>query len=988
MTHPPRPPFPWIPAALIVAATGAATYGAASLPALYAGPVVGVLALASGLFGWLGRASRAPEPTAPHGPAPVTDSLPPGSEVRMRLLESAVVHAHDAVAILEAVPDGDRGRSVIYVNEAFCRLTGYTREETTGRSLHMLRGPASDADTLAKLCDAMDTGQSLRVELRNYRKDGTPFWVDLSAIPVPDPAGRVAHWLLIQRDIDRRKSAERRARQTGQLLRAIIDAFPGQISAKDRDSRYLVMNQFQADMLGVAPELVPGRTAAELTNAEHGATTVEKDRTVIATGQPLQYEVQYPAPNGDGRSWLTTKAPLWMPDGIDSEPAGARGVVTVALDISALKTAEGALRRSEERYRQLFRAVPHPVFVYDAHTLRIQSVNEAAVRKYGYTCAEFLQMSMTDIGAPDDVPRTSASSPGDSSLPDGPPAARRHRTRAGATLDVDVSSFVLNLEGQAVKLALVNDVTERRKAEDVLRRSEELFRGIFENTGAGVSLTDATGLFVSCNPAFAAMLGRTVDEVLRLTPAAITHPDDLAGQQALMEEVRAGRRDRFTYPKRYLRPDGETVWVELSFAAIRTPAGADEYGLGVSVNVTERRKLEDQLRQAQKMEAVGQMAGGIAHDFNNILTAVIGNLSLVRLSEYDPHWPLVAAAEQAAVRAADLTRKLLGYARRNQLVFAPVEPQDALSEVVSLLRSTLDPRLKLTVDVAPYCPPVHADPTLLAQVLMNLCLNARDAMPDGGVLALTAGPVERGPDAPYPPGWYDLAPGRYVRFAVADTGVGMTDEVLARMFEPFFTTKPPGKGTGLGLAMVHGIVKQHHGWIEIHSRPGAGTRIELNLPIAEIVNTPSVSESPTPLPGSLSDPVLAGAPRPPRPLTVLLVDDEYMIRDLGRAVLTRAGFRVLTADNGAEAVDVFARQYADIDLVILDVTMPRMNGRDAFHRMMEINPSARILFSTGYSADELAEVDGSAGLLSKPYRPQDLVGAVRTALTITPQPFG
>jgi PAS domain S-box-containing protein len=972
-----------------VAVAGAAAWCAAALPQLYAAPAVGVLVLATAALGRGTKRAAGPDaPAGPPGSAPVCDSLPSRSEARMRLLESAVVHAHDAVVILAAEPGPEPGRPVLYVNEAFCRLTGYARDEIVGRSLHLLRGPGSDADTLARLRDAMDAGRPLRVELRNYRKDGTPFWVDLSAVPVPDESGKPAHWLLIQRDVDRRRSAERRARQTGQLLRAIIDAFPGPISATDRDGRYLVMNQFMADQLGIKPDAAVGRTAAELTDAEYGARTAERDREVMAACRPVQYEGRSPTARGDERPWLTTKAPLWMPDGIDSEPAGARGVVTVALDISALKTAEVALRRSEERYRQLFRAIPHPVFVYDTGTNQIVSVNEAAIRKYGYSRDEFLARSMADVRCPDDEGPGAGGAASDSSLPDGPPAARRHRTRTGATIDVDVSSFVLNLEGRAVKVALVTDVTERRRAEAELRRSEELFRGIFESTGAGVSLTGPNGLFVSCNPAFAAMLGRSVEEVLRLTPAAITHPDDLAGHLALMEEVRAGRRDRFAYPKRYLRPDGQPVWVELSFAAIRAPDGGYEYGLGVSVNVTERRLLEDQLRQAQKMEAVGQMAGGVAHDFNNILTAVLGNLALVRVPEGDPNRPLLAAIEQAAARAADLTRKLLGYARRNQLVYAPVEPGEALGEIVALLRRTLDPRIQLTADVAPNCPAVHADPTLLAQALMNLCLNARDAMPDGGALTLSAEPVERFPTDPRPPGWDDLAPGRYVRFAVADTGVGMTDEVLARMFEPFFTTKGIGKGTGLGLPMVHGIVKQHHGWIEIHTQPGDGTRIELNLPIAEVGATPATSVSPTPFPSALPTPTIPPGLRPARPMTVLLVDDESMIRDLGRAVLTRAGFRVLTADDGVEAVEVYARQFNEIDLVVLDVTMPRMSGRDAFRHMTEINPSARILFSTGYSADDLAEVDSSAGLLSKPYRPQDLVAAVRTALTITPQPIG
>jgi two-component system, cell cycle sensor histidine kinase and response regulator CckA len=399
----------------------------------------------------------------------------------------------------------------------------------------------------------------------------------------------------------------------------------------------------------------------------------------------------------------------------------------------------------------------------------------------------------------------------------------------------------------------------------------------------------------------------------------------------------------------------------------------------VSVNVTERRILEDHLRQAQKMEALGQMAGGVAHDFNNLLTAVLGNLSLVRLPEGDQNRPLLIAVEQAASRAADLTRKLLGYARRNQLVFAPVEPHDALGEIVSLLRRTLDPRIKLEVYVNPNCAPVHADPTLLSQALMNLCLNARDAMPEGGSLTISAEPVELTLDDPTPVGWDDVTPGNYVRLAVADTGHGMSEAVLSRMFEPFFTTKGIGKGTGLGLPMVQGIVKQHHGWIAIHSRPGAGTRIELNLPVTDTLTTPTRSDTLTPPPIAMPTPLPAAA-APPKQLTILLVDDESMIRDLGRAVLSRAGFNVITADDGAEAVELFSQQPADIDLVILDVTMPRMSGRDAFQHMIEINPSARIMFSTGYSADDLAEVDSSVGLLSKPYRPQELVAAVRLAL--------
>jgi len=967
--------------ALLATVAAGGAYAAARVGPVWAAVAAAVPVGAAALV--RRRAPLPPRPVRQFPPdGPTTDTLPRWSDSRTRLLESALIHAHDAVAILDARSgaSGKPGRAVMYVNDALCTLTGYSREELLGRSLHLLGGNDSDPVALSKLRTALDTGVPVRLELRNYRKDGVPYWVELSAIPVPGTTGGVSHWLILQRDIDRRKTAERRAKHTSQLLRAIIDAFPGPISAKDRDGRYLVMNQYQADLLNIAPDEAVGRTATELTDAEHGKRTSARDREVIATAQPVQFETEYPGPGGVKHPWLTSKAPLWMPDGIDSEPGGARGVVTVAVDISALKIAQDALRRSEKRYRQLYRAIPNPVFAYDAQTYQILSVNEATVRKYGYSRDEFLRMTMHDIRPADDTP-SPFHALGDTGLPDGPPAARRHVTRDGTILDVDVNTFTLNLDGRAVRLALVTDVTARRQAEVELRRSEGLFRGMFENASAGVSLTDPNGRFVACNPAFATMVGRSVDELLELTPADVTHPDDWATQAPLLADVRAGRRDRFTLSKRYVRPDGEIVWTELSFAAVRTQTGAYEYGLGVSLNVTERKQLEDQLRQAQRMDAVGQMAGGVAHDFNNLLTAVLGNLDLVELPEGDPNRALLAVAEQAAIRAAELTRQLLGYARRNQLVFAAVPSGAVFDEVLALLRATLDPRILLDVAPTGHCPLLWADHGLLTQAVLNLCLNARDAMPRGGALALSAEPVVRRASDAYPPGWDDFAPGAYVRLTVADTGTGMTPDVLARLFEPFFTTKGVGKGTGLGLPMVQGIVKQHRGWIEIHTELGAGTRFDLYIPVADV--TAAVDATPIPNAPTAIDPV--PAPRSTvRTRTVLLVDDESMVRDLGRAILTRAGYRVLTAEDGVEAVETFERQRAEIDLVVLDVTMPRMSGRDALRHILDIDPAARVLFSTGFSAEDLASVDGAIGLLSKPYRPQDLVTAVRAALA--PQP--
>jgi CheY-like chemotaxis protein len=293
------------------------------------------------------------------------------------------------------------------------------------------------------------------------------------------------------------------------------------------------------------------------------------------------------------------------------------------------------------------------------------------------------------------------------------------------------------------------------------------------------------------------------------------------------------------------------------------------------------------------------------------------------------------------------------------------------------------------VNRADECEPVQADPTLLTQVLLNLCLNARDAMPGGGTLTLAAEAVEVSEEeAARLPG--EARPGRFVRLTVEDTGCGMSDDVKARLYEPFFTTKGVGKGTGLGLPMVQGIVKQHRGWVTFTSTPGAGTRFHVYLPPAATLPPetprPSTDLTRTPTPAVPRTATADSGISEKR--TILLVDDEAMILEIGRLVLERAGFRVVTAGDGLEAVEVFRQEPGRFDLVILDVTMPRMSGRDAFRHLVEVDPAVRVLFSTGFSSEDLIELDGAAGLLGKPYRPNELLAAVQAALEGQPTSAG
>jgi CheY-like chemotaxis protein len=339
------------------------------------------------------------------------------------------------------------------------------------------------------------------------------------------------------------------------------------------------------------------------------------------------------------------------------------------------------------------------------------------------------------------------------------------------------------------------------------------------------------------------------------------------------------------------------------------------------------------------------------------------------------------------MRAADLTRKLLGFARRSQIVPMPVSPREAFDGIVKAFRRRAEEgRVHIAAKIAADCGSILADPVLLHQALLDLSLNSFEAMPEGGTLTLTASPlvvVEN--DATVCP---EARPGAYVRLSVADTGSGMTEAVRGQLFEPFFTTKEAGKGKGLGLAMVRGIVKQHGGWVECHSSPMAGTRFDLHfaaaatggsgsrlMHVGSAVDALTVTPSPTEttVTDALPDPALR---------TILFVDDDEMIRKIGRTVLDKAGYRVLQAQDGLEAVNVFARERGRIDLIVMDMTMPRLSGRDAFRQIARIAPNARVLFSSGFSPEDIADIEGSVGLLSKPYRPPELVAAVRDALAL------
>jgi PAS domain S-box-containing protein len=517
-------------------------------------------------------------------------------------------------------------------------------------------------------------------------------------------------------------------------------------------------------------------------------------------------------------------------------------------------------------------------------------------------------------------------------------------------------------------LALRAQQEQRRHAEAALRASEERFRALVEHSSDTLVLLDATGRVVYASPSIGRHLGWKVGDMVGRSIFEFVHPDDRG-------LVSARIADLLRHPHRAVTAEIRLRHTDNSWRVME--------GLGVNHlddpsvravvfnarDVTERRRLEDQLRMSQKMEAVGQLAGGVAHDFNNLLTAILGycNLLLEDVPADSPLRPDLAEIRSAGERAAELTRQLLAFSRRQILNPQIVDITDLAGKVEKLLRSALHEDIELVISLAPEVPPVRIDPISFEQILLNLAVNGRDAMPGGGRLTIETAAAEI--DEAFARAHIPMTTGSYALLTIRDTGRGMDESIRARIFEPFFTTKQQGKGSGLGLASVYGIVKQSGGYIWVDSEPGRGTTFAIYLPAVEAEReAPPADDGPS-----------NAADRGWE--TVLLVEDEDAVRALAREVLRRHGYAVLEARHGLDALRVAERHGDDIHLMVTDVVMPHMGGRDLAERLSALRPNMKILFMSGY--EDRAELHGStreAAILHKPFTPDGFARKVRTIL--------
>lgn len=595
----------------------------------------------------------------------------------------------------------------------------------------------------------------------------------------------------------------------------------------------------------------------------------------------------------------------------------------------------------------------------------VHSVNQKFADMLGYTKEELLQRHIWDwntIQTPEEL-LTMLNMADENVLN----FQTVHQRKDGSTFDVEITANVAIYNNEKTVICVCRNITEQKKAEQALRESEERFRTLVNHAADAFTLIDEQGQIIDANQVACESLGYSREEMLRLYIYDIDVKAKLSDHKEnywkrLTPEI------KLRFESQHRRKDGSFFPVEVNLGLVEL-AGR-RLMLGLARDISERKRLEQQLRQAQKMEAVGQLAGGIAHDFNNMLGVIIGGVEMImdQVDTSNPPFTNLRTIRKAAERSAELTRQLLAFARKQMVVPKVLDLNQTVEGMLKMLRRLIGEDINLTWQPAPNIPAVKIDPTQIDQILANLCVNARHAIASVGNLTIETGVTTL--DEAYCAGYTGLQPGEYVMLNISDDGHGMDKKVQEKIFEPFFTTKEMGKGTGLGLATVYGIVKQNNGTITVDSEPGLGSTFKIYLP----VYNPQKYQQAEPLPDQLLE---KGNE------TILLVEDEFTMMNMGRNLLEKLGYNVLAATTPTTALSLAEEHAGEIHLLLCDIVLPEMNGRDLACKIETLQPGLKILFMSGYTPSDMSRqgiVPEKINFIQKPFSMQALAVKVRAVL--------
>jgi PAS domain S-box-containing protein len=762
--------------------------------------------------------------------------------------------------------------------------------------------------------------------------------------------------LLMQRQ--QRKRAEKRLLSEKEFSDAVIESLPGIFFMQDESFKNIRWNKNAENIARYHPgETKPLGNVSE----KDQSTSRQKIREVFERGA-AQAELELLGQGGLTHHYQINAHRVQL--------EGKRYIVAVGIDISERRKAEEELRLSETRFSSAFEYAPIGIALVAPDGSFIK-VNGTLCELLGYTPEELQKKKFQDVTHPDDV-EISAKSARQALATESRSyqMEKRYIHKSGRVVWTWLSTFLVrDGAGQPLYfISQIQDITERKRSEDELRYAEERFAKAFQSSPEMCAITTLRApRFIEANDTFLRVMGYDRSEVIDATVAELRIWPDPQERAALIKKVVEGGAAREEDVK-FRTKSGKILQVRMSAEIIHLQN--EPCLLGLARDVTEQNLLEEQFRQAQKMEAVGRLAGGVAHDFNNLLGVIIGYSELVSsgLPADSVLHKRVEAIKQAGQRAAALTTQLLAFSRKQALQPRVVNLNSVVTETEKLLRPLLGEDIERAVVLDPKLGQVKADAGQIVQVIMNLAVNARDAMPNGGKLIIETANLAVSPGTMCE--GTPVQPGFYVMLAVRDTGTGMDEETKARIFEPFYTTKPAGKGTGLGLATVYSIVEQNGGCIFVHTGLEKGTTFTIYLPrIDEVAEAPAVQTAP-------AKPAQASG-------TVLLVEDELGLRTVVDESLRQEGYSVLLAANGMDALEVAAQHQGPIQLLITDVIMPFVSGPELAQSLKMVRPETRVLYISGYTADKFADypkLDPDLALLQKPFRLVDLAQKVHDLL--------
>ncbi|MBW7863511.1 MAG: PAS domain S-box protein [Candidatus Hydrogenedentes bacterium] len=854
----------------------------------------------------------------------------------------------------------DKDFNTVYVSPSVEKMRGYTAAEAMAQSVEDIMTPESLAKMRAGLASRFDseTGafnpESRAYEMEQIRRDGSTVWTESVVQGLVDAAGGFNGFMGVSRDITDRKAAEAELRESEEKHRALIAGLPDMVVRFDLEGRHLFASDNVEAVAGIPAAAFMGKTHRELGFSEELCRYLEASiRGVTETGKPYESEFSYDGPRGKRVfNWRL------MPE------HDGRGELRSVLSISRDITEH---RRLEQEYERLFQEMLdgfalHEIICDELGApvdYRFLAVNPAFERMTGLKGEEIVGRTVLEV-LPDTEPRW-IEVYGGVALSGKPTFFENYS--APLQKHFEVAAY-RHAPGQFA--CIFTDVTERVRAEQEIRQ----FKTIFDTATMGAAIIDLNGMVTYANRSFVESHGYAMEEVLGKSFRIFHNGEQLAVTDRLfVQVVREGAFPALEVG--HCRKDGTVFPMLMTGTLVRDTEGRPKCIASTAIDLSERKVLEEELRQAQKMESVGRLAGGVAHDFNNMLGVILGHAEMA-MDQVDPEEPLhadLSEIRKAAERSANLTRQLLAFARRQTAMPKVLDLNETINDMLKMLQRLI------TEDVALEWKPgaelwrVKVDPSQIDQILANLCVNARDAISGVGVVTIATenALVSAAQSARIP----ESSPGEYVLLAVRDTGCGMDKETMAKVFEPFFTTKEVGRGTGLGLATVYGIVLQNKGFVEVRSEPGRGTTFNIYLPRHAAASGQSGTD------------VEKGAMPRGRGETVMVVEDEGTILRMARMMLERLGYTVVTATGPEEALELSAAHPGEIHLLMTDVVMPEMNGKDLADRLRAARPGMRCLYMSGYTADVIARhgvMDETVAFLQKPFQLKSLADAVRTAL--------